>query len=171
MAARRLSPLTIQLLALCAAVAAWTSAGALTIEAAGRPGRLGILPPLRWLALSVFVALAMSAVAVRRRSERVRLAALPAVLLIPWLPGVTWPAVLVWTGPLRSWLWAAAVIGVAAPTIVRRSPRSLRGIARDPKRAPWLAAALAAVLYLAAARSVFPVLPNGDEPHYLVITQ
>jgi hypothetical protein len=41
----------------------------------------------------------------------------------------------------------------------------------DPRRGPRLAAAIAACAYLAGAWQVFPRLPSGDEPHYLVITQ
>jgi len=171
MAAKRLFPLTVSLLTVCAALAAWTSGGALTLRSAQpNPVRIGILPPVTRLAAWFLVAIIVRA-AIRSRSDRLRLLSLSAVLMVPWLPLPAVPALYVWTGPLRIWLWAVIVTGLVGPSIVSRLPSTLSRLAGDPGRAPWLAAIIAATVYLVGAHQVLPNLPNGDEPHYLVITQ
>ena len=47
----------------------------------------------------------------------------------------------------------------------------LRSGATDPERAPWLAGVALGVVALVSFSAVRTVVPNGDEPHYLVITQ
>jgi hypothetical protein len=41
----------------------------------------------------------------------------------------------------------------------------------DARRAPWAAGAAAVIVYVVVAYQVFPQLPAGDEPHYLVIAE
>jgi hypothetical protein len=70
-----------------------------------------------------------------------------------------------------AWLWWA-LIGfgclVAGPI---PAPVAVTGLLRDPRRAPWLAGALVAVVSSLAAVNFQEWLPGGDEPHYLIITQ
>jgi hypothetical protein len=157
---------------LCAALASWASAGALTVLAfqAGAP-RVGLLPPIMWLAFAVACALALAWILRRTRARRARLLLVSALILLPWLPIRIPPAFLIWVGPLGVWLWGALAIAISVPTISRLAPSAVRAMAADPRRAPWLAGALAALAYLTGAWLVFPHLPAGDEPHYLVITQ
>jgi hypothetical protein len=105
------------------------------------------------------------------RTNRASLFILAAVLVAPWLPARVPAAAYIWTGPLRFWLWTIVIVAAVAPAVARRAPASLTRALRDPRRAPWLAAAIAAVAYLAGAYQVSPRLPTGDEPHYLVIAQ
>src|SRR5205814_4352051 len=92
---------------------------------------------------------------------------------LPWLPLRIRAAFLVWMGRLRVWLW---LMVLAAFTMLRlrsaaRDRPSLFAFALDPTRAPIAAAVLACVAYLAGGWFVFPHLPAGDEPHYLVMAQ
>jgi hypothetical protein len=171
MAAKRLSPFFGRFVALFAACAAWLTGGALTVISI-QPGapRIGLLPSLTWLAWWLVVAFLVRA-AFGSKGDRFALLSLSVVLVVPWLPVAVPPAFYVWTGPLRSWLWVVVLAGVAVPAVARRAPAWLARIARDPRRAPWLAAVTAAVLYMIGAYQIFPRLPTGDEPHYLVITQ
>jgi hypothetical protein len=97
------------------------------------------------------------------------------VLVLPWLPVTVPAAALTWTGPLTVWVWTASAVGVLVALWPARWPAPAAGAVarwlRDPARAPWLAAGAAFVLYCGAARAVATVIPGGDEPHYLVITQ
>ena len=171
MAAKRLSPQLVIVVAVLVAGAAWLSGGALALTSP-QPyaARIGVLPSPAWLALWMLIAFA-GATAMRAAPRRVALLALSGVLWIPWLP-LPIPAVAyLWTGQLRAWLWMLIAAAIILPAIPRLAPAMLVRLTTDPRRAPWLAAALAATLYLVAASRVFPQLPAGDEPHYLVITQ
>ena len=155
---------------LCGSVALWVSIGALTIANDAMRARMGLLPSIGWLALFVGAALLVVFVA-RPRSGRVAVAALSLLSILPWIPGRVPDAVFVWAGHVRLWLWIAIAAAFAAPARRRLIPAPLLRAAADPRRAPWLAATLAASLYLVGAWFVSPRLPGGDEPHYLVIAQ
>ena len=174
MAAKRLFPLAgsvVASCAVCAAMAAWVTGGALTLTSFQPDApRVGILPSPVWLATWMLVAFIARA-AMRAKPHRFALLGLSIVLLAPWIPVTVPPAVYIWTGPLRIWLWVVVIAGLTTPAVVRRAPRVLSRIARDPRRAPWLAAGVAALVYAIGAYQIFPRLPTGDEPHYLVITQ
>src|SRR5579862_4020849 len=172
MTAKRLSiPATICWVLV--ALASWAARGALTtVTAQAASPRVAIAPSLRWLLLLLCAGVGMSAVR-RFRSPETWLLSLSAVVLLPWLPWRIVPALLVWTGPLRIWVFVAMAATVGASLAWRlRIARgaALRSVA-NPQWAPWVAAAIAAGLYVAGAWLVFPHLPAGDEPHYLVITQ
>ena len=156
---------------LAAAVAFWVSAGVLTI-ANGDPGppRIGVLPSPGLLALHLLTGI-MAVLVIRPSAQRAGLLILSALILLPWLPMPMPDAAFVWAGHLPAWLWIGLAVALAAPVARRRAPAALLDAARDPRRAPWLAALLAAGAFLAGAWQVFPTLPGGDEPHYLVITQ
>jgi hypothetical protein len=170
MAPRRLSFVAVAAV-LGAAVALWLSAGTLTLANAG-PGapRIGLLPSPGWLALAIVAGL-VPALAIRPAADRAGVLALSFLILLPWIPLPLPPAAFAWTGPLRWWVWLAIAAALTVPLARRAAPSRLRQIATDPRRAPWIAAAVAACAYLVGAWQVFPRLPAGDEPHYLVITQ
>lgn len=168
MTARRLSPSTLSAF-LCSSVGLWVSCGALAVAAtaAGAP-RIGVLPSFWWLGAAAAGAVALALV-LRPAPRSVAVLWLSALLLLPWLPRPAASATLAFTGHLREFVWITIAVGLAAPSAFR----AIRGrsIVADPRRAPWIAAAVAALVYLGAASSLWPRLPAGDEPHYLVIAQ
>jgi hypothetical protein len=166
MAVKRLSPLRLSFI-LIAALAAWVSAGALSV-ASSQPeaARLGVLPSGLWLASSVAVAVGLALVI---RPAWTAWLAVSGLLLLPWLPVAVPDAFYIWVGHLRAWLWIVLAGAIAAPFIRIHAPRGLAAAARDPRRAPRLAAIVATAAYLAGAYQVLPQLPTGDEPHYLII--
>ena len=118
---------------------------------------------------------------------------LPAVALLPWLPLPLPAGGAVWTGPLARGACLSCHSRVIVPPLSQRwrpgfSP-AVRGDDRNDAQAEaWayaalvsgpavelglrtLAFALAAALYVGAAWRLSPVLPSGDEPHYLVIAE
>ncbi len=166
----RLQRLLTASAAVVLALAAWVSYGALcVVDTASWPRRVGLLPPW-WLPLLLAFAAGVALLRVRRSALLPLL--IPSCLLLPWLPVAVPAAALIWTGHVVVWVWIATVIGVA----VAAWPPSWSGAAavrlvRDPRRG-WVAAlALAFVLYAAGARLVSNMIPGGDEPHYLIITQ
>ena len=143
-----------------AAAIAWLSQGTL----APGPGlqRLGLLPltlPAILLSLGVGIAVA----ALRRAGAALAPLLLLALPLLAWLPIPVPPIVLTWSGPIVLAIWAAVLVLMLRPAtrpLAFRTPR------------PVLAAGVAALaIHSAAAWSVAPSLPKGDEPHYLIITQ
>jgi hypothetical protein len=172
MTAKRLS-ISATIPWLLTAIALWLSSGALTTlssDVAAR--RLAIAPSFLCLAGLLAAAAVLAAAPIRRRGETWLLYLSTAVLL-PWWPFRVPTAVLVWSGPLRTWLWIVIAVSMAASAAhrVARSRHVGFDPMTDPRRAPAIAAALAAAAYLAGAWLVFPQLPAGDEPHYLVVTQ
>src|SRR5262249_11762649 len=147
----------------------WISAGALTVVTAGSTSpRIGVLPSVGWLALALVAALVIGLIA-RPAGRAGAILCLSALLLMPWVPLPVPRAALIGPGLLRMWLWAVLAAALAGP----RLAAWVGGwrVVRDPRRAPWLAASVTAALSLVAAWQVFPRLPAGDEPHYLIITQ
>ena len=172
----RLTPASA-LAAACAGAAAWGSLGTLALSDAGtRAVRVGLLPPLWWLA--AFVASAVTlAWALRLSPDRAKPLFFSAVFILPWLP-VRLPAwLLLWAGPLVGLVWAGIAAAVAAAGQGQaggapgRGPSAVRGVLAGPARAPWAAFVCAAIVYNAAAWRLAPLVPGGDEPHYLVIAQ
>ena len=171
MAAKRLSPFFGITSALFAATAAWLTGGALTLTStqADAP-RIGILPSPVWLAGGLAVAFVMRA-AFGSKGNRFVLLSLPVVLVAPWIPVSIPSAFYIWTGPLRGWLWAVVIAGprrpgrrptgagLAGSHRARPATGAVAGGRRGGDRGPI------------AAYQVFPRLPTGDEPHYLVIAQ
>jgi hypothetical protein len=165
MTAKRLSPQTIGAV-LCSGVALWTSCGTLSLTDGGA-SRIGVLPSPWWLCAAIAGAVA---VALTVGPHRASLLWLPLVVLLPWLPMPMPQAALAWAGPLRWWIWIALVAALLAPA-ARAAATRWRSTLADPRRAPLVAAIVAAAVYLATAWQVSPRLPVGDEPHYLVIAQ
>lgn len=174
----------------CAALALWVSFGALTfIDADNRAAPVsyvGVLPPVWWLAL-LLLAAGLFAIIVRPPARIVAPLLLSAVAILPWLPFRLPLSVFIWTGNLLLWLWTAIGVAMLAPAVARivrtggppsRGPIRLTASAgatavkkRDPVRRALLAGVLSAIALGLGAWSVAPQHPEGDEPHYLVITQ
>lgn len=155
------------------AVAAWCSRGTLGVTGGGAEAvRLGVLPPAARLGLLLGLA-AVVGLTPRVRCLRLAPLFLSGLAVLPWLPGAPVPF-LVWTGPMTRLVWTAVFAGLILAhewRAVAWAQTRMATAARDPARAPWLAAGAAVVLCGAAAWFVAPSVPGGDEPHYLVITQ
>ncbi len=149
-----------------AGLAAWLSLGALAVgNVDGGILRFGLLPPL-WL-LPLFVLTFTVAAWLARLSTATTLPLFfSLVLVLPWLPFRVPVAFLLWTGHITSAVWLAVVAGMLAARSVR-SP----GWLTDARHAPRVAALIACLLYLITAFRFAGLVPGGDEPHYLVITQ
>lgn len=152
------------------AAASWVSRGSIAVaDAAAWPRRMGLLPS-PWLALGGAAVLAAALFRTKRSTLLPIL--FPAVLVLPWLPVPVPSAALVWTGSVAVWVWAATGLALVAASW-HKAP--LTGAAgrwlEEPRRASLAALALAFVLFCAGARLARDVIPGGDEPHYLVITQ
>jgi hypothetical protein len=149
--------------AACAGFAAWISLGSLAVATASTGSRFGFLPPL-WLVPVLMVACALGAWAFRIT----RSAALPLffslILVLPWIPGRIPPAFLLWTGPVVSGVWGAVILGIV---VVKRG----RDGFWTPLQHTIVAAAMAFGGYVGAGWHLSAILPVGDEPHYLIITQ
>lgn len=156
---------------MCAALALWVSFGATTFADTGSRGtRVGLLPPLVWLA-GLLAAALVAAIIWKPSAQRVAPLWLSTILLLPWLPLHMPASAFLWTGALRWWVWTAIVVAIVAPAIGGWLWKAHRDLIVVPRRAALAAGAIAAIAYAAGAWAVAPRLPAGDEPHYLIITQ
>ncbi len=132
MAVKRLSPLRLTFISI-GALAAWVSAGALSI-ASSQPGaaRLGVLPSAVWLVGAIAIGLGA---ALMSRSGSAALLAVSSVLLLPWLPMPVPAAFYIWVGQVRPWVWILIAVAIAAPHIRSHAPPAFVAAARDPRRA------------------------------------
>jgi hypothetical protein len=161
------------------ALGTYAAFGAVALYGSDASLRLALPGPLWTLILPA--AAALSFVLIRRPSPREMAPLwLPAVALLPWLPLPIPPAALLWTGPLARALVLVAIAGVVVARLSGYSPgKGVRLLWRRgfspavwwPALSPTLAFALAAALYVGAAWRLAPILPSGDEPHYLVIAE
>jgi hypothetical protein len=167
----RLTPVSA-VAAACAGAAAWLTLGTLTVtEGSARASRVGLLPPAWWLLALVAAAVALAWLA-RLSPDRARPLFFSAALGVPWLPVPLPPAMLACTGPISWLVWAAiggAMLGARTTSEGKHPP--WRAVLRDARRAPWIAFACAALVFGTAAWRLAPLVPGGDEPHYLVIAQ
>jgi hypothetical protein len=151
-----------------AACAAWLSFASFAVTGADT-SRAGILlvDPFH-LVLSLAAGAVTLAAAWPPRSRRVLVALSPlALVVLPWLPFRVPPAFLLWTGPVLALVWIACAIGVAG-TFRWNAGR----LSAAPARAQCLVAGvLSCVLFALAAWCSSPLIPSGDEPRYLIITQ
>ena len=142
----------------------WLSFGVVSPVAGSSADRIGALAPA-WVLLVCLVVVGLLAAGLDR--ERARVLYFGAIACLPWLPGRI-AAFLIWQGPVVWALWAGILLVVVWPWLERVGARAL---AWTPSAQRRLAIAIAAAIYLGAAWRMAPVLPGGDEPHYLIITQ
>jgi hypothetical protein len=154
-----------------AAIGLWVSSGAMAFVSGDVHGtRVGVLPSPWWLVAALAIS-ALAASALRLLGQPATALWLAALLIVPWLPVPLPAAAFIWSGPLRIWIAALIVCAAIAP-VVAAGARSGRLVGlMDPRRAPRIAAAIAAVLYVGAAWRILPRIPGGDEPHYLMIAE
>jgi hypothetical protein len=147
--------------AVFAALVAWLSQG--TVGFDGPAGtRLALLPVSMTAALLPAVA-AAAVLLCRWAGGSLLPVALLGLLALPWLPFRVPAAFLIWVAPVAWIVWLAVVVLLAAsipgsPTIAIRRPR-------------LTAAIIALAIFGLSAWRAAPMIPGGDEPHYLVITQ
>ncbi len=156
-------------LAALSGASAWVSLGTQAVTTDAAVSRIAALPPI-WL-LPFFALIAGGAAwAAGLSLARAWPLALSGLLWLPYLPWDVPAAFLIWQGPIAIVVWLAIAAGVLA-----RSPNEwwplLDRAARDPRMAPWLVGAFVAVSALAGFNALRGVIPNGDEPHYLAVTQ
>ena len=149
------------------ALGSWAALGTVALAADGTSARIGILPPV-WI-LAALVAVACGVVIILRLDASTTAPLwLALAALLPWLPGPIPPAFLIFDGPF-GWL---ACIAPAAGVVIAASRARWSPLLHQPVTSQMAAARLiAACLYGTAAWRMAPVLPGGDEPHYLIITQ
>src|SRR5207244_13326866 len=75
---------------------------------------------------------------------------------------------LIWTGHVTMFGWLGIAVAMLAS---RPGPFGPGAWTRVPHRAPRVAAAVACALYIGSAWWLGDILPGGDEPNYLLITQ
>ncbi len=149
---------------LITAVTAWLSLA--TLGFAGASGaRIAVLPISMTAALVVAAAVLVVA-ALHRLGASLRPPALLALLLLPWLPFPVPAAFLLWVRPFSLLIWVAVLVSMVA-SLPNRS-RWPAAVAARPRLAAGL---LAALIFAISAWRVAPMIPGGDEPHYLIITQ
>jgi len=156
------------MLAGLAGASAWISLGQSAVLDA-TPARVASMPPWWWLAALIVGAVA-AAVVTRLSLSRAWPLALSVLVWLPYWPGRTPPALLMWQGPLEGLVWITIAAGllVSGPPAFWTRPA---GWPADPRRAPYVAAAVAALAYAVGAWCLADLLPGGDEPHYLVTAQ
>ncbi len=155
------------MVAALAGASVWFSLGTLAVTQVDSRFRIVALPPLWVLAILM---LAGVAAAWWLRLTRARAWPLLISLLVwlPFVPGSIPPAFLIWQGPVEGLVWTVVVVGMLRGAW-SQTPASR--VVSEPRLAPWLAVMVAALAYLAGARLLSDRLPNGDEPHYLIITE
>ncbi|MGH9310535.1 MAG: hypothetical protein ACRD1U_14245 [Vicinamibacterales bacterium] len=142
-----------------AALTAWVSQGTLGFESPDG-ARIGILP-LSLASLVVAIGAAAGVVALWRAGASLLPTALLVIVLLPWAPCPAPAAFLIWSGPAAWLIWIAVSLLMLASLPRRRHLTVFLPVA--------VAAALA--IFALSAWRVAPMIPGGDEPHYLVITQ
>jgi hypothetical protein len=149
---------------LITAAAAWLSVGTLGFAGAGG-ARIAVLPVSAAVMLSA-AAVGGIVVLLRRAGASMRPLALLVLLALPWLPLPVPAAFLLWVRPFSLLIWVAVVLSMVA-SLPKRSSWPAE-IAMRPRIA---AGVLAAAICAFSAWRVAPMIPGGDEPHYLIITQ
>lgn len=150
-----------------AGAAVWFSFGTLAVLDVDGV-RVGVLPSAWVVAVTIVLGIL---VAFRSRLSWPSCVPLFLSLLItlPWLPLPIPDVFLVWSGPAVLFAWSAVAMGML--TLLAHGTR-FQGfvLVRDPRLAPRVASVLAFTAFL-VVRLCAAGLPNGDEPHYLVIAQ
>ena len=165
-----MSRLTLPVAILATALGAWLSQATLA-QGSDSASRIVLLPLS--ISSALIVVLAAGAVwAAWKNGASLTPLGLLALLALPWLSASVPPAMLIWAGPLALIVWLA--IGLA---LIASSPGIVRVIrdridaSRILRRPALLAGALACAIFSVSAWQTAPSVPEGDEPHYLIITQ
>ena len=148
--------------AVFAAFAAWLSQGTIGFGAPDGP-RLAVLP-LSGTAWLIAIVAALSVMVLRRQGASLLPVLLLGLVVLPWLPIPMPAAFLLWVKPLCVVIWLAVLALMTASLPVRV-------VGSDLRRPRMAAALIAAIVFGVSAWRVAPMIPGGDEPHYLVITQ
>ena len=148
--------------ALLAAFAAWLSQATIGFASLDGP-RLAVLP-LTPLAVVLVIIAALVVLVLRRQGASLVPLALLVLVALPWLPVRVPPAFLIWVTPLTVVVWVAVLLLMIASLPVRFAGSHVA-------RPRLVAAVLAFAVFGPAAWRAAPMVPGGDEPHYLVITQ
>lgn len=155
---------------LATALAAWMSQGTLALTSVDGGIRLALLPLSISSALIVMLAVCGVWVAWRSGASLGPLWLL-SLLALPWLSSSLPSALLIWSGPLSLTVWLAIGLSLAASSSAALSAARDRWVSlRVFERPVLLAGALACAIYSIAAWQT-TLVPDGDEPHYLIITQ
>jgi hypothetical protein len=179
-----LSPRHSLLIAALVGTALWLSRSVLDTTAAGV--RIALMPSLpEWLGLIVLAGIGLTLLQaltehlVGRRRPGAQLsfeALLPLALLgllaLPYLPVLPdrIPILATLAGPLRWWVWSAAVVAAAWAFTLTIPPREVWRASRF--RPLWPGLATAGVVAVAMSQlAAGPIYPGSDEAHYLVVTQ
>ena len=130
--------------------------------------RIGVLPPLWLLGLTILISVS-GAAAVRLSCQTALPLWLCLLVVLPWIPLPVPDLFLMWTGPAVLLAWggiALCMVAIAATASGVRPP----AVFVDARRAPRVAGVIAFIAFISVRlAAVGP--PGGDEPHYLVITQ
>jgi len=168
MTRRDVRALAASFLAILAAVLSESSLGI----AGADGGRIGVLP----VSIAVVAAALAAGVAVgwlARAGASLAPLSLFALVLLPWLPLPLPATFLIWSGSIRWLLWGATLCIMVATSWPRGAgSRTWAPVTALVRNKPQLAAGVFAfAIFAFSAWQVSPLVPSGDEPHYLVITQ
>jgi hypothetical protein len=152
--------------ALCAGVAIWCSLGTIGLVGTHAGTRVALLAP--WWVLPLSIAAVFGLIRLLRLSSREQAPLFgSSIAILPWFPFPVPAAALLWTGPILTVVWVAVIAGVS----FERLSGARGSVLTDPHRAPVVAAVAAFALFGASAVWLSPILPDGDEPHYLILAQ
>ncbi len=148
------------------ATGAWASLGVVAVTSQSTTARAGLLPPV-WVLAALAVGAVVVVAALRLSRDDSAPLWLALVAWLPWIPGPIPAAFLIFDGPL-----ACVVVVLAAALVIGRALASAVPTFRVGVRGHLaIAFAVAATASGLTAWRLAPILPDGDEPHYLVITQ
>jgi hypothetical protein len=162
--------LTIAFALLGTALAAWLSQGTLALTADGT-SRVALLPLS--IPAAIIVVLAVAGVsAAWWFGASLAPVWLLTLLALPWLSSSLPAALQIWSGhfALVVWVGMGAALVSSSPAAIDAMRTRLTSLALF-KRPAVAAGVLACALYAVAAWETRPSAVEGDEPHYLIITQ
>ena len=150
-------------------VSAWVSLGTQAVTNGATLARVAAFPPL-WLLPILAVSGVVAAIATRLAVSRAWPFCISLLLWLPYLPGSIPAAFLIWQGSIEILVWIVIVAGVLGGA-ASGWPRRSRDLVTGPGRARLLAGVIVALCAVAGFTAVRGIIPNGDEPHYLAVTQ
>ena len=165
-----MSRLTLVVALIASALAAWLSQGTLALTSDGA-SRVALLPLS--IGCGILVSVALAAVwAAWRSGASLAPVWLLTLLALPWLSRLLPAALQIWSGHLALVVWLGVGIALASSSSAAIARiRGQLGALAIFERPAAVAGALAFAIYTVAALETRPLVPGGDEPHYLIITQ